>query len=197
MKNTLLSLSCLITGLATLLYVFFGPAHHDLIFVTETNSHSWTWLTAHFTHISVEHLIWNVAAFFILGLVLESYSKLYLLSSIVIGIIAVNIYLAFGYHLDAYAGLSGMLNCLFVSSLYLIYRFEPKMRTNCIVFLLLGLAKIIFEWFNDTSLFTSLVWQSVPQAHMAGFLGGIVFALFHMAIVQFKHGKITSHYRHS
>lgn len=197
MQRSVLSLTGLLCGLTVLLFMGFGAANENLIFITQASTHGWTWLSAHFTHISTEHLIWNVAALLILGLILESYSKTYLVLSILIGIVTVNLYLGTGYSLDAYAGLSGILNCLFVSAVYLIYRFEPNMRTNCRLFLILGLAKIIVEWLGDTSLFTSLIWQTVPQAHLAGYLGGIIFALLHWAIVQFRYGKITSYYRHS
>jgi rhomboid family GlyGly-CTERM serine protease len=136
----------------------------------------WQWVSAHFTHISLDHLIWNVAAFAILGSIIEQTSRKVLGLSLAAGIVGVNIYLLGMFQMNAYAGLSGVLNALLITALYFLYK-QPAYKLASALTLVASLLKISVEYIYDFSLFSNLPWPAVPEAHMAGLIGGIVLVL--------------------
>ena len=111
-----------------------------------------------------------------LGSLIEQTSRLLVLAALALGILGVNFYLALFYSLDAYAGLSGALNSLLVIALYCLYQ-RPDYRAAAVITLILSIAKIFVEMLIQTSLFSKLPWPPVPQAHLAGMLGGLLLIL--------------------
>lgn len=177
------------------LYVFTSVGN---TFLTWTNSAPslFSWVSTHFMHVDMSHFVWNFAGLMILAGLIEQYSRRTLLMSLMIGVIAVDLYLLLYYQLDAYAGLSGALNSLLVVALMLLYQHEPHMQITCQFIFLMAFIKILFEWYTSISLFTSMTWQSVPLAHLAGFIGGC-FYIITKQILDKKNGKISSYYRHA
>ena len=158
------------------LYVIGGAMPEQLIW-HQDDSTPWQWVSAHFAHISAEHLILNLIALVALGGMIEQTSRKVLGLALMFGIAAVNIYLALFFHLNAYAGLSGALNALLVIALYFLYQ-QDGYKIACVATLALSLTKTLVEYSFNLSLFSTLPWPSVPQAHLAGLIGGALLALF-------------------
>lgn len=156
-------------------YLAFGPMPDQLMFHSETPKF-WQWFSAHYVHIGNEHLIWNLIAFAVLGSVIEQHSTNRLGLSLVFGIAFVNVYLFSLYPMSIYAGLSGVLNSLLVVALYQLYQ-KPGYQLSAVVSFIASIAKLLYEWVFDVALFSSLAWPSIPEAHFAGLLGGIVLCI--------------------
>jgi len=165
----------LTTTLLLALYIIFGAIPENLIWQSKA-SFSWQLVSAHFVHISVEHLAWNLLAFIIFGSMIEQHSVKRLFIALGIGGLFVSLYLLSLFELPAYAGLSGILNTLLVTALYQI-AWNPKYRTAALLSFIASMAKLGFEWSSDEAIFSSLIWPSVPQAHLAGMLAGLVLCL--------------------
>ena len=186
MKFPILTFS--ISAVVIALYAIFGNTPQELIWLAgETTQRPWSFVTAHLVHISAAHLVWNVAAFFILAAIIEQTSKREVMIALGAGMMAVNLYLLQWFNLGAYAGLSGVLNTLLVVALYNLSKQEDY-RTAAIITLVASMAKIILELFSSYSLFSSLPWPAVPQAHLAGWVAGVVIVVL-LNLVQNRHHK--------
>ncbi|MFT6332407.1 MAG: rhomboid family GlyGly-CTERM serine protease [Lentimonas sp.] len=139
-------------------------------------------LTSHFLHVDVEHLVLNIMAFLALGYVLENHGKKYLIAAVIAGVIGVDVFLLIFSNLKFYCGFSGVLNSLLIFAITSIYR---KGQNNNIVFLILigSLGKIIFEIYFGSAL-SDVSWRSEPKAHLSGFLSAIIFLTFYKVINQ-------------
>jgi len=157
------------------LYLIAGAMPEQFIWQHGLGLEIWRWISAHFVHINVDHLIWNLVAFGILASIIEQTSRKVLGLALAFGIIGVNIYLATFFSLNAYAGLSGTLNALLFIALYFLYQ-QPGYKLASIITLILSVAKIIVEFSFGLSLFSTLPWPSVPQAHFAGLISGGLLA---------------------
>lgn len=166
-----------ISAVVIALYFIAGAIPETFIWHSAPSTQWWQWLSAHFVHISFDHLIWNVAALFILGSIIEQTSRIVLALSCLAGTIGVNLFLVSLFDMNAYAGLSGMLNALLITALYFLYK-QHEYRTASIITLIGSLLKMWLECKFDLSFFTTLPWPAVPEAHLAGFLGGLVLVLF-------------------
>ncbi len=166
-----------IAFVTSVLYLLAGAMPENLIWHQDTRLGSWQWITTHFAHISVEHLVWNLFGLIVLGGIIEQTSRKVLGLALVAGIVGVNIYLASLYSLNAYAGLSGALNALLIIALYFLYQ-QPNYKTASVITLILSIGKIIVEYSFELSLFSELPWPSVPQAHLTGLVAGIGLAVF-------------------
>jgi rhomboid family GlyGly-CTERM serine protease len=158
------------------IFLLAGAMPDQLIWHNGTDIQNWQWVSAHFAHISREHLIWNLAALLLLGSIIEQTSRAALGLALVFGTVSVNIYLASLFTLDAYAGLSGVLNSLLLVALYFLYQLADY-KVASVITLILSLAKIAVEYFFEMSIFSTLPWPSVPEAHFAGLIGGALFVI--------------------
>jgi len=165
-----------ISIICTALYAALGAMPEALLWHAGEGLRAWQWLSAHFVHISLEHLAWNVGALLVLGSIIEQSSRKALGLALLLGIIGVNFYLAMFFDLAAYAGLSGVLNALLFTALYFAYQ-HPNYKLASAITLLLSMVKIILEQFYHVALFSDLPWPSVPQAHLAGLIAGGVLVL--------------------
>lgn len=166
------TITLLMSASIVALFAIFGATPESLIWLSSIEKlEPWRWLSAHFVHISAEHLIWNLLPFIILGSIIEQHSKRDLLLGLGLGIVCINGYLAWFFVLPAYAGLSGVLNTLLVVALTHLYR-HPDYRWAAMTVLVASLAKIIYELYFEASLFSSLDWPAVPEAHLVGWLAG-------------------------
>ena len=157
------------------LFSLFGEAPSTLTWQV-SQLKVWQPISAHFVHISFEHLFWNVTALIILGSIIEQHSVKRLILTLVIGCAAVNIYLLTLFDLAAYAGLSGALNALLIVALYQISQ-VPGYKAAAWLSLIISVIKILFEWHTGINVFTSLSWPAVPEAHLAGLIAGLCLCL--------------------
>ena len=173
MKLPIVTLS--ISGLMALVFIAFGGAPEPFIWLADTGfAQTWRMLTAHFVHSDFEHLLWNLAAFMVLGTVIERHSTRDLLYGLIVGVVAVNVYLSSVYQLTAYAGLSGVLNTLLVIALFKLCQI-PSYRAAAMWTMILSMLKIVVELYSGHSVFSSIAWQAVPQAHLVGWIAGAAF----------------------
>lgn len=179
-----------ISVICTTLYAILGAMPEALLWHADESQRTWQWLSAHFVHISFEHLAWNLGALIVLGSIIEQTSHKVAGAALLVGIVGVNFYLAIFYNLEAYAGLSGTLNALLFTALYFTYQLRDY-KLASVITLLLSIGKITFEQFYHVSLFSNLPWPSVPQAHLAGLLaGGILVG----ALEWHKRGLLNSEF---
>ena len=145
----------------------------DLLVLDREQAHPWTWLTTHFLHTDPAHLFWNVLAFGCLGWLGEAAGRVRFVSSLFVGIIAVDIWFVFFAHdLRFYCGLSGALNTVLLVTLY-------AMRGTIASFWLYAFAgvvalKLVWENHTGVALFTHTRWPSAVGAHVAGYSAGVV-----------------------
>ena len=175
MKTPFITLS--ITILMAMLFTVFGSAPEQLTWFTRDDwQQPWRLLTAHFVHSDIQHLIWNAGAFLLLGSIIEQFSRRDLLLSIFVGIISVNIFLISLYELNAYVGFSGVLNSILIVTLF---KLSTKDEYQDVVHwtLMLSMLKIIIELYSKESLFSSITWATIPEAHLCGWLAGVVLIL--------------------
>ena len=173
MKLPIVTLS--ISSLMALVFIAFGGAPEQFVWLADTGlTQTWRMITAHFVHSDLEHLAWNLVAFMILGTIIEQHSKRDLLSGLVVGVVSVNVYLSSVYQLTAYAGLSGALNTLLVVALFKLCQI-PSYRAAAMWTMALSMLKIVVELYSGHSVFSSIAWQAVPQAHLVGWIAGAVF----------------------
>lgn len=165
-------------GFATLaLYMIAGAVPESLIWQQAEGFRLWQWLTAHFVHINAEHIILNLAALMILGSIIEQTSRKVLGLALFAGIISVNIYLSSFFQMNAYAGMSGALNALLIIALYFLYK-QPGYRVASVLTLIASIIKIGIEYAFDLSVMSNLPWPAVPEAHLAGLIGGSILVAF-------------------
>jgi len=157
-------------------FLFAGALPDHLVWHSGADRQNWQWVSAHFAHISGEHLIWNFTALLLLGSIIEQTSRVVLGLALVFGTVSVNIYLASLFTLDAYAGLSGVLNSLLLVALYFLYQLADY-KAASVITLILSLVKIAVEYFFELSIFSTLPWPAVPEAHFAGLIGGAIFVI--------------------
>ncbi|MBL4672006.1 MAG: rhomboid family intramembrane serine protease [Arenicella sp.] len=185
MRLPIVSISIALTTICV--FLLGGALPDQLIWHNGVDTKIWQWLSAHFAHISTEHLSWNIVAFVILGSIIEQTSRKVLGLALAAGVIGVNLYLASLFTLDAYAGLSGMLNSMLLVALYFLYQ-RADYKVASVVTLVLSLAKIMVETFFGLSIFSTLAWPAVPEAHLAGLIGGAVLVV----ILEMRKQKLLS-----
>ena len=164
--------SLLLAVISLLLMTLSQEWHELLYFDTEQLQHGMPFglVTAHWIHVDSQHLAWNVGALLFIAAGIEWHSRGLLLSSIVIGMVCVDLLLLSPLSdLQRYCGLSGVLNTLFGSLLYLYWR---QTRSPFILIIAcLALIKIALEVRSGQALLTDISWPPFAMAHLAGILG--------------------------
>lgn len=158
---------------------FLGTKTFDLFLFDKAailNGETWRFLTGHFVHCNMEHLFWDMAAFVIIGSVIELNNPKHLIPSFLVSCCFVSTWLFIGEpNLTTYCGLSGALNGMLV--LAAILQWKATKEKMCLFVLLSTALKIVFEFLNHQTIFTGLAAQAVPSSHAAGFLAGILYLL--------------------
>lgn len=162
--------------LAILLWLFAGPAPEALVYDRAGLGRGewWRWFTGHLVHSDGEHALWDIAALAIIGVMVERQGRARLVGATLAGLVAVNACLWWCLpELARYCGLSGVLNSLFVVALADSWR---RQRHPLIPLVAVGLAlKLAIELATRQSLVLDMAWASLPEAHVAGCLGGLVY----------------------
>jgi rhomboid family GlyGly-CTERM serine protease len=172
-------LTLLLSGLVVALYLLLGPAPPGLVFdhARVAQGEVWRLLSAHLVHSDAAHLAWNLAAFVILGVLLEWRAGCRgwaFLGLLVAAALAVDAWLWWLQpDLRIYCGLSGVLNALYAALAALLWL---ETRHPLFPLALLGdLAKIAVEAANGGALLPTTTWSAVPGAHLAGIVAGLIF----------------------
>ena len=123
----------------------------------------------HWLHADMNHLIWNVSALAILGGLLERESRSLFVGSLIAGTVFVNFLLLSPLStIERYCGLSGILNTVLASLLYLQWLKTRSMIVPCVA--CLAVAKAIVESTLQQGIFTDISWPTYAPAHLAGML---------------------------
>ena len=139
----------------------------------------WRLLTAHFTHSSASHALWDVLAFSAVTFWLSQYSVKQMIAAVSLGVVAVDILLLSAFSsLDYYCGLSGIL---FSPLLLVCYHYREANR-GLVGFLpiVIVCTKLVWEVVVQTTWLVDTVWQAYPEAHLAGLMGGLSCLAWHV-----------------
>lgn len=169
-----------LTGLAILvtagLWLILGPAPPALVYdrTAIAQGEWWRLLTGHLVHSDGDHALWDIAALALIGWVMERQGSRRLALASAAGMTAVSAGVWWWLpELERYCGLSGMLNTLFVITLKDLW---VKHRHPVIPLVAVGLTfKLAAESLARQSLFVHAPWPSVPEVHVAGILGGLLW----------------------
>lgn len=168
----------LLTAAATALFYFAGHEVFDSWVFEQAavrNGQVWRWISGHFVHCSFEHLFWDLVGLVILGAVIEGNDRRHALPALFFSCLGVSVWLFMGQSgFMSYCGLSGALNGLLVVAVALQMR-ATKNRIY-ILAIFMTVFKMIFEFTTHQTIFTDLAAQSVPGAHAAGFMAGLIYA---------------------
>ena len=177
--------------IAGALFVAAAPALGDfLIYDREKilNGELWRLFTGHFVHLSRAHLAWNIAAFAIVGFLIERkqlphFGLLCALAPCLIS--ATSLLLEPQMH--RYAGLSAL-----IMSTLTFFALRQTNRATAIILLTLICAKIAFELTSQTSLFVPATTPDIRVAalsHLAGAIVGAAFALIPSCLSRLRWAK--------
>ncbi len=134
----------------------------------------WRLISAHWIHSDVSHATWDISGLVLLGILFERLLGNHIFGLLAAGTLGVGLWLGWGgTWMDYYCGLSGILNALMSAGLVMLWR-QHHHPLIIITAMLYGV-KIVLELFSDNMLFTHLVWQGVPQAHLAGLISGLLY----------------------
>lgn len=176
-----------LTGLAVLLtaglWLLLGPAPPALVYdrAAVTQGEWWRLVTGHLVHSDGEHALWDITALALIGGIMERRGRRRLALAALAGMASVGACLWWWLQeLERYCGLSGMLNTLFIIALKDLWE---EHRHPIIPLVALGLAiKLATESMGGHSLFVHTLWPSVPEVHVAGCVGGLIFLGVHRLI---------------
>lgn len=168
-------LTIALAGSMAVLYAALGPAPQGWVYdrAAIAGGEWWRLLSGHWLHADAGHLGWNLAALLLLGTLVERQDRGLLLACVLLGGLAVNITLLWALPgMTHYCGLSGVLNTLLLPVLAGLRR--PAGNGPLWLMVGLSLGKILVELTGGAALFTDTSWASVPEAHLAGWLAGLL-----------------------
>jgi rhomboid family GlyGly-CTERM serine protease len=167
--------SILLSAGAVVAYLVLGAAPEAWVFdrVAIAQGEWWRLVTGHWVHSDLAHAGWDITALLLLGALFEVRLQWRLPLALLIGTVGVDAWLWWGDPaLHYYCGLSGILNSLLIVGLLQLWR---DWRHPLILLTGMGAAmKILVEINAGQALLTQTTWPSVPTAHAAGFLCGLV-----------------------
>jgi len=181
-------LTLLLSGLAMTLYLIAGPAADSLVYdrAAIAGGEWWRLVSGHWVHSDSGHLVWNLAAFGLLGSLVETQRRRLLIVGLLVGTIAVDALLWLGLPgMARYCGLSGVLNTLLV--LALLSAWQGPQRGLTLTLGAGSLLKIVVEALNGQAILTQTAWPSVPLAHLAGWLAGLMLIGFQWLLATRSH----------
>ena len=170
-------LTLCLTGAMIILYFMPSSLFNMLLFNKDNiiQGELRRFFTGHFVHCSFEHLFWDLAAFVILGTVIELNDRRELIPSLIWSCLGVSGWLLWGEDkFTTYCGLSGALNGLLVVAAVMLWK-QTQQKMYLLV-IIATIAKIIFEFTTHQTIFTNLSSQAVPSAHAVGVFFGVVYA---------------------
>ena len=163
----------LMLAAVSLLLMMLLPAAHELLYFDSRHLQQGMpigLVTAHWIHVDFDHLLWNVGALLLLAALIEQHSRSLLVLSLAAGMVCVDLLLLSPWSvLQRYCGLSGVLNTLLGTLLYLYWRDTRSPVVMVIAFL--AVIKIALEVRSGQALFTNTSWPPFAMAHLAGMLG--------------------------
>ncbi|MEX2114644.1 MAG: rhombosortase [Pirellulales bacterium] len=146
---------------------------------------TWRFLTGHVTHWNVDHLVWDVAIFGILGAMVERHDRPTLLGLILLSAAAISAATwLFHPQVEQYRGLSGLDSALFGFAVPMVFVAARSRRESGVMLFVAALAagfvaKVGWEFATGKTLFvdsSAAGFVPLPLVHAVGALVG--FALW-------------------
>lgn len=147
------------------------------------------WLSGNLIHTDNNHLGWNLTALGMLGILIERYSRLLWLLTMVIGFVVIDGYFFLQSQFQQYAGLSGVLNGYLVVCLYCLRNPAQVIKGNEILWfvLLLTTFKNGYEMLNGIALFSNTRWPGTPGFHLVGMGAGVMTVVVWHCFFHLRH----------
>ena len=167
--------SFLLAAGAIAAYLVLGAAPEAWVFdrAAIAQGEWWRLITGHWVHSDLAHAGWDITALLLFGVLFETRLKWRLPLALLMGTVGVDIWLWWGAPaLQYYCGLSGILNSLLITGL--LYLWHDLRHPLILVTAVAAALKIIVEINVGQALFTQAAWPSVPAAHAAGFISGLI-----------------------
>lgn len=150
----------------------------QLDFAAVSRGELWRWVTCHWTHWSLDHLVWDLGAFLLLAALCECRGgRRALLAAVASAALLIPAVLWISMPaMGSYRGLSGIDSALFVLAAVLVFREEPGKRPLAVLAVAAFLAKALYESAAGEALFTEPAGSFVPAplAHLAGGVCGLL-----------------------
>jgi rhomboid family GlyGly-CTERM serine protease len=143
----------------------------------------WRLVTGHFTHWSVDHLLWDLLMFITLGMIIENRDRTGFLVTLVASMMAISAVLWFCQPtIGQYRGLSGIDSALFTHAALLLYvsahQANRRVVRGLIALALVGFAaKVAFEVFTGNTLFVDSAASGFVPLAIVHAVGGVVGAV--------------------
>ena len=139
----------------------------------------WRLFTGHFTHWSLDHLVWDVLAFVVLGVWAFSQSVARFWSTLIGSTLAIGVaMLVWAPDLTTYRGLSGVDSALFALVVVTVWRTGSRgWRWAAVVAFFAFAGKTAFELMTGATLFVRSMGSgvsAVPLAHLVGAVLGVI-----------------------
>ncbi|MBU3847751.1 MAG: rhombosortase [Candidatus Acinetobacter avistercoris] len=147
----------------------------------------WRWWTAHWVHVGWIHYFLNMIAFACLPFIFPHVKTRYLFILLLLlpPLISLSFYYYFS-HIEAYAGLSGVLHGLYIAVALYFLKFSKERKFSLLVIVLIS-AKIIWENIFGSLEVSQLIGSTVLiEAHLLGLIWGAILALGYMSYEYFK-----------
>ncbi|WP_111858127.1 rhombosortase [Acinetobacter sp. CFCC 10889] len=149
-------------------------------------SEIWRWWTAHWVHVGWIHFALNMIAFACLPFIFPHIKNRFII--LLLLILAPLCSLSFYYlypHIEAYAGLSGVLHGLYVAAAFFYLKFR-KERNFALFVLGLIIAKLVWEnTFGQIGTAQLIGSPVLVEAHLVGAFWGAITAVFYLLYQQF------------
>lgn len=141
----------------------------------------WRWWTAHWVHVGWVHYAFNMLAFACLPFIFPNIKNRYLV--LLLLFLAPLMSLTFYYampHVEAYAGLSGVLHGLYAAVAVYSLQFSSE-RKFALLVLFLAIVKVSWENLVGSVQTVQLIGSPVlTEAHWIGLLWGATLAIFYL-----------------
>ena len=172
------SVTMTLTGVVVALFALAGHPDALLLHPGDGAAQPWRWVTAHFVHLSLDHLTWDALAFVVLGSALELQSRRRLLAVLLAATISISGFLVLAHpEMPAYAGLSGVDAALTAAVAVQLWHAGSADRKLGTILGLAFLGKLVAEQLTGGVLFAGDAAQHAVSVHAVGALvGGAVAA---------------------
>jgi membrane associated rhomboid family serine protease len=157
-----------ISTLCILLIAIFDFANPQLAY-NSSGFHVWQFITAHFIHYDMKHLMTNILAFGMLLYLFPISFKSYL-KALIFSLVLIDVYLYFS-GVSFYVGYSGLLYIIPGSACLKYLQLKKYCYAIAIICVLI---LYIFIIAPESNLSNDVAWQSLKQAHLLGFIGGFL-----------------------
>lgn len=167
-----------LSGAVVALFLVAGHPDVLLLHPSDGAAQPWRWVTAHFVHLSADHLLWDALAFAVLGTALELASRRRLLATLLASTLGISAFLVTTQpEMPAYAGLSGVDAALTAAVAVQLWQAGSTDRRLGAALGLAFAAKLATEQLSGGVLFADPSAAHATSVHVVGALLGAAVAM--------------------